>query len=92
MKPADGVSYTGRQLLTVAEAAERLSLGYSTLRRYIDDGRLPAVRIPTGENRDTIRITVPDLEDFVRGHRTAGVAEGDEEAARKAREILSRTH
>lgn len=31
--------------LTVSEAAERLRVGPATVRRYIDQGRLPSIRL-----------------------------------------------
>jgi excisionase family DNA binding protein len=38
-------------LLQVRQAAEILGVHESTLRRWADDGRLPAVRLPSGVRR-----------------------------------------
>lgn len=35
-------------LLTITEVAERLGKSHTTIRRWIDDGLLPAVRMPSG--------------------------------------------
>lgn len=45
------------QLLTIAEAAERLKVSTRTIRRYISDGILPASRL----SRKTIRIKESDV-------------------------------
>ena len=47
-------------LLTTAEAAERLSLSERTVRREIDAGRLPAVRIGR-----TVRLRLEDIEKLI---------------------------
>ena len=49
------------ELLTVAEVAERLKLNQQTVRNWIDEERLPALRI--GPRR--VRVKAGDLEAFV---------------------------
>ena len=39
------------RLLTVSEAADRLNCRKETIRRYIADGRLPALKLPGGYYR-----------------------------------------
>jgi len=48
-------------LLTIPEAAERLRIGVSTLRRYLRRRLLPRVILPGGDQR----IREQDLEFFV---------------------------
>src|SRR5438067_1198934 len=57
----------GERLLTVRVAAERVSVGETTLRRWITDGRMPTVSIPgrvVGVSERRIRQS--DLDTFVR--------------------------
>ena len=53
------VGETLQELFSVQQATELLGVSESTVRRYIDDGRLPAYRL-AGER--LIRITRSDLE------------------------------
>ena len=46
------------RMMSVAEAAQRTGLQKETIRRYIGEGRLPAVRLPNGY----FRISEQDLE------------------------------
>jgi excisionase family DNA binding protein len=57
-----------RSLLTIPEAAERLHLSTSTVRRRIWDGELPAVRLGAGPQAP-VRIDPDELEAFVESHR-----------------------
>ena len=45
-------------LLTVAEAAERLGYCKETVRRLIAEGRLPALKLPSGR----LRVTEADVQ------------------------------
>jgi excisionase family DNA binding protein len=56
-------------LISVEEAARRLSIGRSHVYRYIEDGRLRSVRL--GRSR---RIAPADLAEFVDRVREAGMA------------------
>lgn len=51
------------QLVTVNAAAKRLALHPETLRRWIQAGRIPAVRLPNGR----LRITEAELEKLLAG-------------------------
>ena len=62
---------TGRHGFTLREAAERLSLGPSTLRRHIAAGHLRASRVPGPYGRE-LRITRADLDAFIGLRRDAG--------------------
>jgi excisionase family DNA binding protein len=57
----------GRQLLTIQQTAERLSISETTVRRLIGAGILPAVRISAG----AIRIERDELADWINERRTA---------------------
>lgn len=49
------------RLLTVRQVASRLQLGLRTVYEHISEGRLRAVRTPTG----SLRIRESDLDDFL---------------------------
>jgi excisionase family DNA binding protein len=55
------------KLLTIGEAAALLAMGYSTVRRLINQGVIPAVRIES-----LTRIEAAELHRFVESHRTEG--------------------
>jgi excisionase family DNA binding protein len=61
----------GDELLTVGEIAERLRIHSMTIYRWIDDGRLPAIRI--GKQ---YRVRAADLEEMLEGSRV-GVDRAD---------------
>jgi excisionase family DNA binding protein len=52
-------------LLTFREAARRLAISQSTLRRIVAKGDLPVVDMGAGEERAQFRIRISDLEAFV---------------------------
>lgn len=52
-----------RELLTVKEAAQRLRLHPMTVRRMIDDGRLPAVQL--GGPGTAIRVDAQELNHWL---------------------------
>jgi excisionase family DNA binding protein len=57
-------------LYTVAETAKILNVSEKTVRRLIDDELLRAISFRRGEGRrGPVRVTPPDLEDFIRDHR-----------------------
>ncbi len=64
-------SRTGRQLMTVAEAAEYWRVDHKTIRRMIARGDLPAYRIGAGR---LLRIDRTDLERATRRIPSAGDA------------------
>ena len=57
-------------LLSVSEAAERLGVHVSTVRRWTDDGTLPEVRTPGGHRRFPV-----EAVERLRRERTVGAAE-----------------
>lgn len=50
-------------LLTTAEAARKLTVSDETIRRWIADGKLPAITLPSGQ----YRIRKADVEAILRG-------------------------
>jgi excisionase family DNA binding protein len=52
---------TPRQLLTVADTATRLGLREPTIRRWISDGRIKAIRIGTR----SVRIPVEQIDELL---------------------------
>lgn len=50
-----------RQLVSLAEAADSLAVSTRTVRRYIADGQLEAVRL----GRKTLRIKIDSIERFI---------------------------
>lgn len=54
------ITNTERKLLTLAEAADALSVSQRTARRYIAEGHLDAVRL----GRRTIRVKADSIERF----------------------------
>jgi excisionase family DNA binding protein len=52
------------ELLTGVEVARRLGIHRITLRNWIREGRLPAIKL--GHN--TVRVSAAALEEFVRSH------------------------
>jgi excisionase family DNA binding protein len=50
-----------RRLVSLADAAEALAVSTRTVRRYIADGQLDAVRL----GRKTLRIKVESIERFI---------------------------
>lgn len=53
-------------LLTVREVAERLQVSRSTVRRWVADGSLPAMVMPSG----AFRFREADLETWLEGRQT----------------------
>lgn len=52
------------KLLTLKQVAERLSLSLPTIRKYIDQGKLPVVQFSRA-----VRVEEKDLEEFIEIHR-----------------------
>lgn len=69
------------RLLTVADAAERLSLSPWSIYQMASAGLLPVHR--TGVKGRTLRISESDLAEYLRGHRTGGTG-GSQGSSRKA--------
>jgi excisionase family DNA binding protein len=72
-----GVSTSERErpLLTIPEAAERLNLSTSTVRRRIWDGEIPAVRLGLGPQAP-VRVDPDELEVWLHGARREPPAGG----------------
>jgi excisionase family DNA binding protein len=66
-----------RPLLTIGEAAERLRVSDTTVRRLIGAGVLPAVRVTSG----AIRIEREELADWISERRTAETTVGSGSSA-----------
>lgn len=54
---------TQAQLLSIGEAANRLGISVDTLRRWSNEGRVPAVTLPSGHRR----FRLEDIEAMVTG-------------------------
>jgi excisionase family DNA binding protein len=54
---------------TLEEVAERLKVSRRTVNRWVEDGKLTAVKFAPG--RGHIRIAESDLKEFVDQHRTS---------------------
>jgi excisionase family DNA binding protein len=59
-------------LLTIRETAERLTISEKTVRRLIDAGVLPAVRVSAG----AIRVEQAELDEWLQERRTSSTAGG----------------
>jgi excisionase family DNA binding protein len=55
------VATTTRRLVSIGDAADTLAVSTRTVRRYISDGQLEAVRL----GRKTLRIKVDSIERFI---------------------------
>lgn len=53
------------EYVTIADAARRLSVHHSTIRRAIQSGRIRATNITPGSSKASWRIAVRDLQGFV---------------------------
>lgn len=51
--------------LTVSQVAEILAVSPKSVRRYVEDGKLPAAQL-TGAEHGSLRVDPRDLEDFLR--------------------------
>lgn len=58
---------TDKQLLTLAQVADRLQVSMSTLRLWVDEGEFPIVRIGR-----SIRVRPEDLEAYIEAHVEIG--------------------
>lgn len=56
---------TTTTLVTIGEAARRLSVSRSTIERHIRDGELGTINVGKGTLRPHIRLIEGELEDFV---------------------------
>ena len=68
-----GVTVLRNELLTVSEAARRARVNVDTIRRWIAEGTLPAVRV----NSRVIRISTKDLDALLtptRGEQLKGAS------------------
>ena len=52
---------------TISSIAEKLSVSERTVRRLIRSGKLSAINVGLGSQRQDLRITESALEDFIRG-------------------------
>lgn len=59
---------TTRKLVSLSDAADMLAVSTKTVRRYIADGHLDAVRL----GRKTIRIKVDSIDRFVEARPVGG--------------------
>lgn len=57
-------------MLTIAEVAERLKVSDSCVRRLVDAGDIPSIRVGLGRGR--IRVTEEDLDLYLNCNRIAG--------------------
>ena len=58
-------------LYTVADTATILNVSEKMVRRLIKDKRLRVIGLRPGDSRrGSVRIAPPDLEDFIRDHRS----------------------
>jgi hypothetical protein len=76
-------------VLDIKQAAAALSVSEWTLRRYIEDGLLPTVQMPSakhpGERSRRVLIAVTDLEAFVANLPRSTSPEPDEQLSAAAR-------
>jgi excisionase family DNA binding protein len=59
-------------LLTVGEAAERLRVDESTIRRWVRDGTIPFTRLGDGGPNAPVRIPVDALDEWWRKRQEGG--------------------
>jgi len=55
------------RMMTLREVAERLGLHINTVRRYIEEGKIPVVKFDKA-----MRVEEEDLEKFIRERKTGG--------------------
>jgi excisionase family DNA binding protein len=72
-----------RPLLTIPEAAERLNLSTTTVRRRIWEGEIPAVRLGLG-SRAPVRVDPDELDAYVYGAPPAASLDERDAAADRA--------
>ena len=60
-----------RPLLTLPEVADRLRVSVKTVRRRIESGELPAVRLGTGSHAP-VRVDAAELHEWLYGPSPAG--------------------
>lgn len=65
---------TRTQLLTIAEAAERLSTHKQTVYRLVWDGLLPYINLAKPGQRPRLRVRESVLDEFVNGRDSAARA------------------
>ncbi len=83
-----------RRLVSLADAADALAVSTRTVRRYIADGQLDAVRL----GRKTLRIKVDSIERFIdarpvgnwRRSTSSGASRNRTGAARTGRSLVPR--
>jgi excisionase family DNA binding protein len=57
---------------TLRQAAKRLNVHHTTLRRWVQDGEGPRTFVKPGLRRSTYRITAQSLEEFIRRNSVGG--------------------
>jgi excisionase family DNA binding protein len=62
------VQQVQEEYYTLEEIAERLKVSRRTVNRWIEDGKLTAVKFAPGQGH--IRVAESDLKEFVERHRT----------------------
>jgi excisionase family DNA binding protein len=62
------MEHVHEEYFTLEEVAERLKVSRRTVNRWVEDGKLVAVKFAPGQGR--IRIAESDLKEFIDQHRT----------------------
>ena len=65
-EPGYGTLRPESQLLTIAAVAAKLGVHHKTVRRFIREGRLPAVRLGAS-SRSPLRVDPAELYEFIYG-------------------------
>lgn len=70
-KPAADDGLPGSGFISIEEAGQHFGVAASTVRKWIDCGKLPVLRVSCGTNA-VKRIDVRDLRTFIAAHMTRG--------------------